>query len=75
MFFTKIDELKLYAKGDSNWDLYQDKSGFLFAIAKPGSGAENSHFGHPDHLKRLTRRGISHGYTIIDVDPATIKRH
>jgi len=75
MFFTKIDELKLYAKGDSNWDLYQDKNGYLFAIAKPGSGAENSHFGNPDHLKRLTRRGISHGYTIIDVDPATIKRH
>lgn len=71
MFFTKIEELRLYAKGDSNWDLYQDKNGYLFSIAKPESGAQNSCFGNPDHLKRLTRQGISHGYTIIDVVPAT----
>ena len=54
--------LSLYATGNSNWDLYQDTDGYLYSIAKPGSGAKNSCFGYPRHLDRLERSGINHGY-------------
>ena len=64
--------LTLYATGDSNWDLYQNSQGYLYAIAKPGTGAEDSCFGYPNHLDRLTRKGIKHGYTIIKEDVCTI---
>ena len=57
--------LTLYATGDGHWDLYQNAQGFLYAIAKPGTGAENSCWGYPDHLARLTRRGIKHGFTVV----------
>lgn len=59
--------LTLYATGaaDSNWDLYQNEQGYLYAIARPGTGAEDSCWGHPSHLKRLDRLGIRHGFTVV----------
>lgn len=61
------DGLTLYAVGgqDDNWDLYQNDQGYLYAIARPGTGCDDSCWGYPDHLARLTRRGIKHGFTVI----------
>jgi len=56
---------KLYATGDSNWNLYQDGRGYLYAIAKPGTGCSNACWGWPDHLQRLERAGIAHGYKLV----------
>lgn len=50
--------MKLAFVGTSNWDIYDDGNGRLSAIAKPGSGASNSHYGDRDHIKRL----MDHGY-------------
>lgn len=60
------DNMKLYAVNEeSNWDLYQAESGYLYAIAKPGTGCENSCWGWPKHLMDLDRRGIRHGFKVL----------
>lgn len=59
--FFYVDESKLFAIGDSNWDLYvqtvypeQPKRTYLCAIAKE-EGANNSCFGDLSHVVRLIR--------------------
>lgn len=62
---TNKDGLTLYATGSGNWDLYQDAGGWLYSIAKPGTGCGNSVWGSSQHLEALTRKGINHGFTVI----------
>lgn len=38
-----------------NWTLFQDSAGFVWSIAKPGSGAKNSFFGDKDYFQRYLR--------------------
>lgn len=60
------ENMKLYATNEeSNWDLYQSESGYLYSIAKPGTGCEISCWGWPEHLDKLTRCGINHGFKVI----------
>lgn len=46
----------VYAQLDSNWDIFKNDDNYLFAIAKPETGASNSHMGHRDHIVGLMRR-------------------
>lgn len=62
IFFDK--ELKLFSIGgtkkdnySSNWDIYADKDGNLYSIARKGSGCSNTYFGTPAHIKNLIRQG------------------
>lgn len=41
----------------SNWDIYADKKGTLYSIARPESGASNSYFGDCNHIRNLMRKG------------------
>ena len=66
MKFFKDSKFKLYANGDSNWDLYtmqyKEEPVQLVAIAKDGTGAEDSCYGNFEYLERLKRSGINHGF-------------
>lgn len=42
---------------NSNWDIFANEEGRLFAVAKEGSGAETSHMGDKNHIVRLMSRG------------------
>ena len=60
-------ELTLFAIGgeekggySSNWDIYADKKGTLYSIARPGSTAESTYFGDKHHIKNLIRQGYFH---------------
>lgn len=46
----------VYAQLDSNWDIFKNDDNYLFAIAKPETGASNSHMGSRDHIVGLMRR-------------------
>lgn len=60
------ENMKLYAVSEnSNWDLYQAENGYLYSIAKPGTGCESTCWGWPEHLAELERHGINHGYKVI----------
>jgi hypothetical protein len=65
-FFDQCN-FKLYATGDSNWDLYlmqyRDEKPILTALAKPGTGADDCFYGNIEWLERQERRGMRHGYT------------
>jgi len=62
MVFEK--ELTLFAIGGTesdgfsdNWDIYADKEGTLYSIARPGTSCQNSYFGDCRHISRLMRQG------------------
>ncbi|MBR2579211.1 MAG: hypothetical protein IKE41_03665 [Clostridia bacterium] len=40
-----------------NWDIYADKKGTLYSIARPGTSCGNSYFGDCNHIKNLIRQG------------------
>ena len=66
--FYKNCTFTIYATGDSNWDLYiMEYQGRkrLVALAKPGTGAGDCHYGNMNFLSHLERKGINHGFTII----------
>lgn len=44
----------------NNLDIYADKNGTLYSIARPMSGCGNSIFGDCDHIKYLIRKGYFH---------------
>jgi hypothetical protein len=66
--FFKNCTFRLYATGDSSWDLYimeyQGQKG-LVALAKPDTGASDCYYGKMNYLDQLERKGINHGFTII----------
>lgn len=41
----------------NNWDIYTDKKGTLYSIARPGTGCRGSYFGDVNHIKNLIRQG------------------
>lgn len=41
----------------SNWDIYADKKGALYSIARPNSGCGSTIFGDCNHVKNLIRQG------------------
>lgn len=47
--------LTLAKVGSDNWDLYVSENGYFYAIAKPGTGAMDSHFGDVSHILGLMR--------------------
>lgn len=40
-----------------NFDIYADKTGHLYSIARPGTGCEGTHFGDANHIRHLMRQG------------------
>lgn len=40
-----------------NWDIYADKKGTLYSIARPGTGCCSTFFGDKNHIKNLIRQG------------------
>lgn len=61
---TYAAPLILFAIGGSekdgfcdNWDLYIDKKGTIYSIARPGSGADGTLFGDIQYIKHLIRMG------------------
>lgn len=63
MFFET--SLTLFAIGGKkendfcdNWDIYANKEGTLYSIARPNSGCGNSYFGDKNHIKRLIKQGL-----------------
>lgn len=64
-FFDK-SKFTLFARGDSNWDLYVMRTDgtcpSLVALAKSETGATDCCFGGIDYLNYLDQRGYKHGY-------------
>lgn len=59
--------LRLFAIGGNkqdnfcnNWDIYADKKGALYSIARPNSGCGSTFFGDCNHIKALIRQGYFH---------------
>ena len=65
-FYSKC-KFKLFATGNSNWDLYtmqyKDEKPALVAIAKTESGAEDCSFGSLDYFNWLERQRGNHEFT------------
>ena len=56
---TDQSNLNLAFIGNSNWDIWVNKRGFLWSIPKAGiTGCSTSFFGDKRHIKQL----ISNGY-------------
>ena len=55
---TDHSNLKLAFIGNSNWDIWLNKKGFLWAIPKTGTtGCATSFFGDKRHVKQLIKSG------------------
>ena len=48
----------VYADG-GNWDIFMDNDKRCYSIAKPFSGAGNSHFGTIDYVQSLIKKTTS----------------
>jgi len=65
-------ELILFAIGGkpeenycNNWDIYADKKGVLYSIARPKSTCSSTIFGDRNHIKRLIKQDCF-SYTLTD---------
>lgn len=52
---------ELLAVGSANWDYYtmtyKDNPAQVVALAKPGTGANDCHFGNMAHFEKIKRKG------------------
>lgn len=60
--FYHRSTFKLLHEGRSNWNYYlmqyENNSGVVVALAKPGTGSSDCHFGNIEYFNRMLKRGV-----------------
>ena len=63
------NNMKLLEADSSNWNLYLDDRGWIWYIAKEGSGCKSGYWGNARHYKRMYGKDIQREHTSLASTP------